>query len=74
MVAPDERTEWQRRYDRSLAEEREKASDDEVTIGEIAAFEASGCLPGGLGAVVFAATTAVVLMRRRARRRSPRQR
>jgi len=64
----DDRTEWQRRYDESLAAERRKARDSDVTAGEIVAMEVSGCLPGALGVATIATTAIVMLLRRRTRR------
>lgn len=62
------RSDWQRRYDASLAAEREKDRPSATHVGE-AAMEASSCLPGALGVVAMAAAATVMLVRRRNRRR-----
>ena len=47
-MRPDERTEWQKKYDASIAQLRRE--DDDMSIGEAGALEASSvgayCLPG----------------------------
>ncbi len=61
-------SEWQRRYDESLAREADAADSDEVTGAEYAAMEASGCLPGWAGAIALGLTAAVAFIRRAVRR------
>lgn len=70
-VQPDERTEWQKKYDASL---EQAAQDDDLGIGEVGAIEASsiaaGCMPGWLGALLFGLTSLVLIVRRKLRRSS----
>ena len=66
-------SDWQRRYDESIARESASADPDDTAGAESAAMEASGFLPGWAGAIAFGLTAAVVFIRRivrRSRRRS----
>ena len=59
---------WQRRYDESVAREATSADTNATDGAEFAAMEASGCLPGWLGAILLALTAAAVFIRRAVRR------
>lgn len=67
-VQPDERTEWQKKYDASVDQVR---SDDDVTVGEVGALEtssiAAGCMPTWLGALVLGLTGLILILRRKLR-------
>lgn len=58
-------SDWQRRYDESLAQERAVHAADDVSGGKFAAIEASGCLPGWAGAVALAVVGVLLFIRRR---------
>ena len=69
MTGVDSRTDWQRRYEESLAKEREALRQaDDVSDAEVVATETSMWLPGWIGAAVLAFAGVVGLLRRRARR------
>ncbi len=59
---------WQRRYDKSLASARGSRDTDEVSAGEFAAIETSGCIPGRAGLIALAVAGIVLLIRRRLHR------
>ncbi len=61
-------SDWQRRYDKSLTSARRSHSADEVSAGEFAAIETSGCIPGWAGLIALAVTGIVLLIRRRLHR------
>jgi hypothetical protein len=62
------KSEWQRRYDDSIAREQTRLDEDGITTGEVAASQASFWLPGWLGFIGLAVTWVVVALRRRSRR------
>ncbi len=65
MQEGKDRSDWQHRYDESLAEERALHATDDVSGGECAAIEASGCLPWWPGAIALAVTGVLLFIRRR---------
>ena len=68
MDETDDATEWQRRYDESVARETASVDADGASGAQFAAMEASGCLPGWVGAIASVSTAAVAFIRRIARR------
>lgn len=64
-----EPSDWQRRYEASLAAERAKSDETDVGVVETVAMEVSAWLPGVIGAAVAVAAAIVVLVRRRIPRR-----
>jgi hypothetical protein len=70
VAASNGRSEWQRRYDESIARERAsiESADDEVSGGEYVAMEASRVLPGVVGVAAAAVTALAMFVRRRHRR------
>lgn len=67
-VQPDERTDWQKKYDASIDQ---AGRDDDAGIGEVGALDASGiaagCMPAWLGALVFGLTGLILIVRRKLR-------
>ena len=61
-------TEWQRRYDESVAREAASVDADGTSAAEFAAMEASGCLPGWAGSIALGLTVALTFIRRAVRR------
>jgi hypothetical protein len=68
MAGGEGTSEWQRRYDDSLAQEAAASGADDTTGAEFAALEASGCLPGWAGATALGLAAAVAYIRRSVRR------
>ena len=67
----DHRSEWQRKYDESLAREQIRLDDEAAAAGpEGVAIEVGGCLPGWLGVGLVAISGIVVALRRRWRGRA----
>jgi hypothetical protein len=65
---------WQRRYEESLARQRAAPGQaGDLSAGEVAAIESTGCLPGWEGLAALAVTGGLVLIRRRWRRRRSRR-
>lgn len=65
----DGRSDWQGRYDESLARERARIDNaNNVSGGEYAAMKGSGLLPGVLGVAAAAITALAMFVRRRKRR------
>jgi hypothetical protein len=68
----DARSDWQRRYDESMARERERAAADPVTAADMVSV-AGGCVPMPLcvGLVVVTFTVVIGLVRRLIRSQQP---
>ena len=63
-VQPDERSEWQKRYDASL----DRARAESEPIGATTVLEtAAGCMPAGPAAVVLGLAGLVVILGRKLR-------
>jgi len=67
MAGMPERSEWQRRYDESVARERAALKQADDVSGTELATQMGGCLPGGVGAGVLAPAGVVAFIRRRRR-------
>jgi hypothetical protein len=66
----DARSDWQGKYDESLARERRRLDNEAAAGPEGVAVAVRGCLPGWLGVAVVAVVGVVVALRRRWQRRA----
>jgi hypothetical protein len=70
MMTTKPLNEWRRRYDASLASEREALGRENGATAEDMAWVGASCLPGPLGLIVVGIVSIAALVRRRRQART----